>query len=62
MSDWIAIGTAEDVARRRKVVVAVGGVDVLVALQDLADAGQLDAPILVGGSTAYAFGTGLLAP
>lgn len=40
----------------------LGGVDVLVALQDLADAGQLDVPVLVGGSTAYAFGTGLLAP
>ena len=34
MSDWIAIGTAEDVARRRKVVVAVGGLDVLVVAHD----------------------------
>ena len=40
----------------------LGGTDVLVGLQQLKDEGHLDAPILIGSSTAYAFGTGLLLP
>ncbi len=40
----------------------LGGVDVLVGLNQLNETGQLDEPVLVWSSTSYAFGTGLLVP
>ncbi len=40
----------------------LGACDVIVALDKLAQRKQIDAPIAVGSSTAYAYGTGLLAP
>ncbi|HXC37582.1 MAG TPA: hypothetical protein VN667_01435 [Burkholderiales bacterium] len=40
----------------------LGGVDVMVGLQQLRDEGHLGAPVLVGSSTSYAFGTGMLLP
>jgi 3-oxoacyl-[acyl-carrier-protein] synthase-3 len=40
----------------------LGGVDVLVALDELTEKRPLDKPVLVGSSTSYGFGTGLLTP
>jgi hypothetical protein len=40
----------------------LGGVDVLVGLNELTQTGPLDRPVLMGSSTSYAFGTGLLVP
>jgi 3-oxoacyl-[acyl-carrier-protein] synthase III len=40
----------------------LGGVDVIVGLNHLIEAGQVDEPILMGSSTSWGFGTGLLAP
>jgi 3-oxoacyl-[acyl-carrier-protein] synthase III len=40
----------------------LGGGDVIVGLQRLAESDRLDAPILVGGSAAFAFGAGLIVP
>lgn len=34
MSDWTPVGPADDVIRRKKVVLAVGGLDVLVVAHD----------------------------
>jgi hypothetical protein len=40
----------------------LGAGDAVVGLQHLRNRGEIDAPIIVGASTAYAFGTGLLVP
>jgi 3-oxoacyl-[acyl-carrier-protein] synthase III len=40
----------------------LGAADILVGLQQLRDSGQLDCPIVLGSSTPYAFGVGMVAP
>jgi len=40
----------------------LGATDAVVGLQRLRELGQIDSPIVVGASTAYAFGTGMLVP
>lgn len=40
----------------------LGAADAVLGLQYLRDRGEIDGPIIVGASTAYAFGTGMLSP
>jgi 3-oxoacyl-[acyl-carrier-protein] synthase III len=40
----------------------LGGADAVMGLQHLRDKGEIDCPIFIGASTAYAFGVGLVVP
>jgi hypothetical protein len=40
----------------------LGAADILVGLQRLRDSDQLDGPVVIGSSTAYAFGVGMVTP
>lgn len=40
----------------------LGAADIFIGLQRLRESGQLDGPIVIGSSTAYAFGVGIVAP
>jgi 3-oxoacyl-[acyl-carrier-protein] synthase III len=61
------IAGALDVPMERVVITGhgtghLGAADAVVGLQHLRDRGEIDAPIALGASTAYAFGVGLLVP
>ena len=69
----ISLGTIEAIAEQfgipmERVVLTghqsghLGACDVIVALDHLADSNQIEVPIAIGSSTAYAYGAGLLTP
>jgi 3-oxoacyl-[acyl-carrier-protein] synthase III len=61
------IAGALDVPMERVVITGhgtghLGAADAVVGLQHLRDRGEIDTPIALGASTAYAFGVGLVVP